>query len=112
MNFTKVLCEIAKIEEVEFLLNDKPITKEDVFADTGLLPAIARRADKLCLLCLGYGIGATFVEAEKSRLGTRVQFDDITPNTLRLVYLYDVVMQLVDTSSSKDEVSLDELMYD
>ena len=112
MNFTKVFAALTRAENVSFVLNDEPISQEEVFADIGLLPAIVRRADKLCLLCLGYGIGITFVDAEQSRLGTRVQFDEVTPNTLRLMYIYDVIMELVEASSSRDKVSLDELMYD
>jgi len=112
MNFTKFLCALMNAENVDFVLDGKPISKEEVFADTGFLPAIARRADKMCLLCLGYGIGVTFVDAEKSRLGSRVQFDEVTPNTLRLLYFYDVIMEMVGSESEKNQVSVDELMYD
>lgn len=112
MDLTKIICQLAKKMNVKFVLNGKPISEEEIFAETGLLPAIARRADQLCSLCLGYGIGVTFIEAEKSLLGTKVQFDEVTPNILRLACIYDVVKEIVRMSSSSEAVSLDELMYD
>lgn len=112
MNFTQTLCSIAKEINVKFVFEGKPLSDEAVFADTGLLPALARRADQLCLLCFGYGIGVSFVDAEKSILGTKVQFDEVTPNVLRLACLYDVIAEIVDAAPAKDQVSLDELMYD
>ena len=112
MDFTKILCDLAKTTNASFILGGKVISYEEIFAETGLLPAIARRADQLCLLCLGYGIGVTFVDTEKSLLGIKVQFDEVTPNVLRLMYIYDVIVEIVNTASSKEKVALDELMYD
>jgi len=112
MDFTKILCNLMKTLNVKFMLNGKPVSHEEVFAQIGLLPAIARRADQLCSLCLGYGIGVTFVENEKSLLGTKVQFDEVTPNVLRLMCIYDVITEIIKMSSSQDQVALDELMYD
>ena len=114
VNLTNSLCNIAKTTGVKFIFCSKPISYEEIFADTGLLPAIAQRADHACSLCLGYGIGVTFVEAEKSLLGIQVQFDDITPDTLRLVYIYDAILEIIKANESqdKDRISLDELMYD
>ncbi|MBU0744314.1 MAG: type IV secretion protein IcmS [Gammaproteobacteria bacterium] len=112
MDFTKILCKLADKMSVSFTLNGKPITGQEAFADTGLLPAIARRADQLCLLCLGYGIGVTFIETEKTLLGIKAQFDEVTPNILRLLCFYDVLTDIVEMSLTKSQVSLDELMYD
>lgn len=106
------LCKLAKTTNAKFTFCGNPISYEEVFADTGLLPSIVQRADQLCSLCLGYGVGATFVEAEKSLLGVKVQFDDITPNVLRLMYIYDVILEIVKKASSQDQIPLDELMYD
>ncbi len=58
------------------------ISPEEVFSPTGLLPALARRADQLCSLCLGYGLGATFEESQGTILVFKVVFDDITPSIL------------------------------
>lgn len=112
MELTKQLTDIAKSLNVRFTFNQKPISFEDVFSSTGLLPGLAKRADQLCSLCLGYGIGVSFDDAEKALLGNEVKFDDVTPSVLRLLCLMDVLMELIKSAPSKDAVSLDELMYD
>jgi intracellular multiplication protein IcmS len=113
MDITSSLCNLAKATNVEFIFCGKPISHEEVFAETGLLPSIAQRADRLCALCLGYGIGASFIEAEKSLLGVGVQFDDITPDVLRLAYVYDVILEIIKSAPSTEQpIPLDELMYD
>lgn len=112
MDINKKLAQLAVAMDANFMLNDKPISNEEVFSDTGLLPAIARRADQLCSLCLGYGIGISFDEAESSLLGVKVTFDDVTPNVLRFLCIVDVLLELIDSSPSKDTTPLDELMYD
>ena len=112
MELYKSLVRIAKQLNVKFTLNDKAITPEEIFAETGLLPALARRADQLCSLCLGYGIGVVFDESTGSLLGVKVVFDDITPNVLRLLCITDILNEIIKASSSKTTVALDELMYD
>lgn len=112
LDLNKKLCNLVKHLKVNFTLHDKPMSHEEVFSDTGLLPAIAKRADQLCSLCLGYGIGVTFNDVDKSLLGVKVQFDEITPNVLRLLCIYDVLSELIRVAPSKDKVALDELMYD
>lgn len=106
------LCSIAKQIGAHYSLKGRPLTYEEVFADTGLLPGLARRADQLASLCLGYGIGATFDDVEDSLLGIKVSFDEFTPDTLRLLCIMDVLYEMVKMSPSPEEVSLDELMYD
>ncbi len=108
----KGMALIAASMNAKFYLNDRFVSFEEVFSDTGLLPAIARRADQLCSLCLGYGLGVSFDEAEGSLLGTRVVFDEVTPNVLRLLCLTDVVNELIQGGPSRDYTPLDELMYD
>jgi len=112
MDIGKQMCAIAKKIGANFSFNDRPMTYKEVFADTGLLPALARRADQLSSLCLGYGIGITFDEAEESVLGVKVSFDDVTPNLLRLMTITDVVNELIVSAPSPDVTPLDELMYD
>lgn len=112
MNLTRKFISIAKSLGASFTLNGKPITMEEVFADTGLLPAISRRADQLCSLCLGYGIGVSFEEVEKSLLGVQVIFDDVTPNVLRFLCIADVLCELIHAGPSPSSTPLDELMYD
>jgi len=108
----KKLCALAKAMKVNFTLNDKQVNYEEVFSETGLLPAIAKRADQLCSLCLGYGIGVVFQDVEKATSGIKVQFDDITPNVLRFLCICDVISELVKSSPYRDRVPLDELLYE
>jgi len=109
---TKAMITIATKLNAKFYLNDRFLSFDEVFSDTGMLPAMGQRADQLCSLCLGYGIGVTFEEAEGSLLGHRVVFDEVTPNALRLVCITDVVNELIQGGPSKDYTPLDELMYD
>lgn len=112
VDINKKIGALAHALNAKFTLNDKAITIEEVFASTGLLPAIARRADQLCSLCLGYGIGITFEEAENSLLGVKVIFDDVTPNILRYLCITDILCELINASPSTTATPLDELMYD
>jgi len=108
----KNLCLIAKAMQAKFYIKDKFVSYEEVFSTKGLLPAIARRADQLCSLCLGYGIGATFEDTEGTLLGVQVKFDDVTPDVLRYMCITDVMSELIQAGGSKDRTPLDELMYD
>jgi len=112
MDMTEQMVKISRAMNARFSLNGRPLTNEEVFAPTGLLPGLARRADQLSSLCLGYGIGATFEEAEGSVLGVKVIFDDITPNVLRLLCIVDVMNELINAAPRGDATPLDQLMYD
>lgn len=111
-DLSKCMVSIAARMNAKFYLNNRFISLDDVFSSTGLLPALVRRADQLCALCLGYGLGATFTDAEGSLLGSKVVFDEVTPNTLRLLCITDVVHELIKGSPTRDYTPLDELMYD
>lgn len=112
VDISKSMSLIAASFNAKFYLNDRFVSFDEVFSPTGLLPAIARRADQLCSLCLGYGIGISFDDVEDAMLGNRVIFDDVTPNALRLLCMTDVVNELIQGGPSKDYTPLDELMYD
>jgi intracellular multiplication protein IcmS len=112
MDMSVQIGKIARAMNARFSLNGRPMTVEEVFAPAGLLPAIARRADQLCSLCLGYGIGITFEEAEGSVLGVRVSFDEVTPNVLRMMCVADVLNELVQGTPRGEMSALDQLMYD
>jgi intracellular multiplication protein IcmS len=112
MSLQDDLAKIAKGLNAKFTLNDRPISYDEVFSDTGLLPAMARRAEQLSSLCLGYGIGVTFDEAEKTLLGIKVTFDDVTPNIIRYLCLTDVICELIQSGPTPYATPLDELMYD
>lgn len=111
-DLSKCMGLIAARMNAKFYLNDRFVSYEEVFSLTGLLPAIARRADQLCSLCLGYGLGVTFNDAEGALLGTQVIFDEVTPSTLRLLCMTDVMNELIQGGPSRDYTPLDELMYD
>jgi intracellular multiplication protein IcmS len=112
LDISEIMIKAARAMNGRYSLNGRPMTMEEVFAPTGLLPGIARRADQLSSLCLGYGIGATFEEAEGSTLGVKVIFDDITPNVLRILCLLDVLNELMRGTGRGEMSALDQLMYD
>ena len=112
MDLLKQIHQIARAMQVSFSFNDRPISVEEALSETGLLPAISRRADQLASLCLGYGIGVSFEETEKAVLGVRVIFDDTTPNILRYLTIADIISELVKSSGGSGVTPLDELMYD
>lgn len=103
---------IAVALDAKFTLNDNFIALDEVFSETGLLPALSRRADQLCSLCLGYGIGVSFEESDKSLLGVKVIFDEVTPDVLRYMCITDVLQELIQSNTSEGKTALDELMYD
>ena len=45
MDLKKQLSAVASALNARFTLNGKPISHDEVFADNGLLPALAKRAD-------------------------------------------------------------------
>lgn len=112
MDVSEQMTRVARAMRAQFTLNGRPMTMDEVFSTTGLLPGISRRADQLSSLCLGYGIGVTFEEVEGSLLGVKVIFDDITPNVLRLLCLVDVLNELMKGTPRGDPTPLDQLMYD
>lgn len=109
-SLSDMLVAISKELNATFYLLDKMISAEEVFSTTGLLPAMARRADQLCSLCLGYGLGLSFKDADQGILGTEVIFDEVTPQSLRLVCITDVIHELINASPSNDFTPLDELL--
>lgn len=111
-NMTDMMIKAARLMQGNYSLNGRPMTMEEVFSPSGLLPGIARRADQLSSLCLGYGIGVTFEEEEGSSLGIRVVFDEITPNGVRLLCMIDVLNELMRGSRPGEMTALDQLMYD
>lgn len=112
MSLAKKLEAVAKQLGTTFTFKGRALPLSEVFTEAGLLPGLAKRADQLAQLCLGYGLGVTFEEADQSVLGTKVVFDEFTPDVLRLFMIADVLMELVRTSPNPHAVSLDELLYD
>lgn len=103
---------IAKMLDCNFTLKGEPISLDRVFAKNGLMPAIMRRADQLCSFCLGYGLGLTFEKADSAILGVTVEFDEVTPNALRLLCAADVLIEIMQGAPSTDVTPLDLLLAD
>lgn len=112
MDFTGKMSAVAKQIGVTYTLKGRTVANAEVFGVAGLLPGLVKRADQLSSLCFGYGLGATYDDAEASLLGVKVTFDEFTPDTLRLLCVTDVLYEIVRASPSSTEVSLDELLYD
>jgi intracellular multiplication protein IcmS len=106
------MIKVARTLKGTYSLNGRLLTLEEVFSPTGLLPGIARRADQLSSLCLGYGIGATFEELQEATLGLKVIFDDLTPHVLRMMCLIDVLSELMKGTPKGEVTPLDQLTYD
>ena len=106
------LAIVARHMGVTFTLKSSPITTTELFSEVGLLPGLTKRADQLASLCFGYGLGASYEDAEKSLLGTMVKFDTFTPDILRIFCIIDVLHEIVRNSPERQVISLDELLYD
>lgn len=109
-DISQQLSRIAKELNAKFYLLDRMVGFDEVFSVTGLLPALAKRADQLCSLCLGYGLGISFKDTEQGILGAEVIFDDATPLSIRLVFITDAVCELINASPTSDFTPLDELL--
>lgn len=107
-----VMSKIMRKQGISFTLEGQPIKYEDVFKDNGMLPAIAQRAEQLCSLCLGYGLGITFEEDGEGKLKKRVKFDEATPKVLRYLCMTDVMCELAKRAPEPSVTPLDELLYE
>jgi intracellular multiplication protein IcmS len=112
MSLAKKLEAISKQLGATFSFKGQNLPLAEVFAETGLLPGLAKRADQLAQLCLGYGIGVSFQDADQAVLGKKVNFDEFTPEVLRIFMITDVLCELIRMSPTPHAVALDELLYD
>lgn len=113
IGISKQMERVAAQMQLGFTFKGSPLSLEEVFADTGLLPGLAKRADQVAQLTMGYGLGVTFEDQEEDTLlGVRVKFDEYTPDSLRLLCLTNSLSDLADSNGDKHAVSMDELLYD
>jgi intracellular multiplication protein IcmS len=112
MSLQKRLMSITERLGYKFTFKDQHISFQEIFSDTGLLPGLTKRADQLASLCLGYGLGASFEDTEQSLLGSKVSYDDFTPEVLRLLCITDVLYEIIKSNGGGPIIPLDELMYD
>lgn len=112
MQIENMLTVLAKKLKISFTFKGKAMSYAEVFAARGLLPGLAKRADQLAQLAIGYGIGAQIDNEEETLLGKRVAFDEYTPQSLVILCLLDVIMEIAKNSPSQNLIALDELLYD
>ncbi len=112
MDFPQQLAAVAKAMGCNYTVKGEPIAYEQVFSPTGLLPAIMRRADQLASFCLGYGLGLTFERSENALLNVVVQWDSVTPASLRLLCATDVLYEFLHQAPAQASIPLDDLMND
>ena len=104
--------QLATTLNYDFSLKGRSLSADEVFSDTGLLPVIAERANKHCVLCFGYGIGVNIVAEEHATAGKKMVVDEKAPQVLALLFIMDVMIALAATSMAKGRVVLDELLLD
>ena len=100
---------LAKSLDCRFWFKGESMQYDKVFSHTGFLPALLHRANQLSLFCLGKELGVTFERDEGSVLQIRSLLDDKVPMMLRLIFLLDVLYELVQAAPSPQSVRLDEL---
>lgn len=108
----KKVMAVAKHMGKSISFKGKGLSYEEAFSPSGLLPGLTKRADQVAQLCFGYGLGAKYEDDEQSLLGSKVIFDEHTPDTLRLMGIIDVLFELMKTSPDEHTIVCDELMYD
>ena len=112
MDISKACMGIAQHLGQKYILKERDLTFQEVFSVNGLLPAIAKRADRLASLSLGYGLGIKITNQEKTMLNKTVVFDDRTPRVIQLLCLLDVIVELKNTARKNGKVPLDQLLVD
>jgi intracellular multiplication protein IcmS len=112
MDIKQQLVAVSKSLRCNFTVRDQTVPPDQVFSETGFLPAIMRRADQLSSFCLGYSLGLTFEDSPGTTLGIRVKFDDKTPNCLRVMCATDIVIEFIQNAPSRSMTPIDNLLND
>lgn len=113
-DLSKQLIAFCKELGARFSINERTLTLDQVFDPAGALPLIARSANEISMVCLDYGIGVTIESVEGTMFGLKASFDETTPRALRLLFLIDIIQELIKGSAGnpKGLTSLDCLLYD
>ena len=106
----KLCHKITQKKGVSYVLKSKDIESDKVFAASGLLPSIIKRADQLSLLLFGHKTESVFKDNEKSMLGVEVSVKECKKLT-SLLCISDVLCELIKRSRN-NKVDVDELLYD
>ena len=98
---------------MKFALRSKLIEADEVFSEVGLMPALLKRSDQLCMLCFGVTSGAVYAEEEKSILGTRVSIQSAAESLPMGVYacMLDTMLEIA-RGERNGRIDMDELLYD
>ena len=112
MNLVESLVKIFNGHGLSYTLKGSHVLPEEFLKEDSLLPALAKRANELCSLCLSYGLGVKFENDKDAVVGYKVSFDDATPVFLRVVFIYDVFWDIARATPKGGTVVLDELLYD
>ncbi len=112
MDISQHMCDIARILRCNFTLRSQPLTHEQVFSPTGLLPGFMKRAEQLANFCFGHDLGLNFENAKQSMLGVKIEFNEEVPNSLRVLCVLDILIEFMQNAANYDETPLDDLMYD
>ena len=111
MEMIKQIHTIAKALNASFTFNERPISVEEALRNWFVTGNFS--SSRSALFTVPRLWHWHFVEeAEKSILGVKVVFDDVTPNVLRYLCIADVISELINASPNKPNTPLDELMYD
>ncbi len=95
-----------------FTLRRRPLTEDEVFSETGMLPGIVKRANDCCILCFGYSTGLRLVPEERSMLGNRIEVDPKAPLLIALHFVTDVLVEIAARNGVNGAVELEELLMD
>lgn len=112
MDIYKCMALIADRMQLNFTINNKPLTSIEVFAERGMFPAIIKRADQLSSFCLGSGLGINFEETANSMMGTKAILDAHVSNAYRIMCMTEILCELSESSPDPRKIALDNLMYD
>lgn len=107
-----LLIDYSMRKNINYTLRGNPISLPEIFSITGLLPAIAKRADHIASLCFGKGIGVDFIQQEKTTLGYSMSLDSNAPPFIILITIIDILEEITKNAPQPQRVALDELLYD
>ncbi len=106
----KICTSLANELGISFKLRSKDISADEVLSEKGLLPAIAKRAEQLSLLCFNKPLGVEFEESDGAMLGVILKPGKKLPLT-SIICISDVLIELT-RGIRNAPINVDELLYD
>ncbi len=103
----------ADSKGVSFIYKSKPLSYEEVFADFGLLPGVMKRANKISSVSIGSALGGVFTKEERSYLGYKIEIPELSvPVPLAMLFIIDVLEELIGSSKPGTNIVLDDFTYE